>query len=194
MVAAHVTPTEHAAWQEKGGGSGRVSLRPAAGGDGADAHVDRAGPRRPERGHPPGNAHRQQPEPVRTLGEHACLDGRGGGLEPGLRQSQGSARRPAVKGGRFAGRCTVRERLGTRSGAVSGKLRPAGSPLTSDRGSQGGTHEGRGGRVKPARRPLRFHREEYTPGPIPVPQLTLIAPIRLSEDQASPLRLLQTRD
>ena len=50
------------------------------------------------------------------------------------------------------------------------------------------------GRVKPARRPLRPHREEYTPGFVPVPQLILIASIQLSEDQASPLRLLQTLD
>ena len=46
-----------------------------------------------------------------------------------------------------------------------------------------GSKRGRVGRVKPARRPLRPHREEYTPGLVPVPQLLLIVSIHLSEDQ-----------
>ena len=58
------------------GGGGRVPLRAAARGDGAD--VDRPGFGNRERTHPPppARAHRQQPEPARTLGEHPQDGGR----------------------------------------------------------------------------------------------------------------------
>ena len=71
LVAARVTPAEHATWHEKAAAAGRLYVRAAARGDGADANVDRACTLRRARAHPRDRANRQQPEPACALGEHA---------------------------------------------------------------------------------------------------------------------------